>query len=290
MRADTGNGSETPPTSGKSPASGKTPSKARTGAGKVGIPADVAAMWVEYKRTKELTLRNQLVELYLPLVDYLSERIAERLPPCVGLDEVRSAGVLGLLDAIRGFDLSRGIKFETYCTVRVRGSILDELRSRDWAPRLVRSRTQKFGVAVRALQAQLGCKPTPQEIISKMGITTEEYEELQRDAARLAIYSLSQGDDNDDDTPSSGRFSSLVDRRHPDPVEELQKQEATGVVMGELEKKERRVLNLYYFEGLTMKEIGRRLNLSESRVCQIHGQALSRVRGELSARSDDLVA
>ena len=252
--------------------------------------AELQALWEEYKRTSKVDLRNRLVEAYLPLVDYLAERISERLPRCVGLDEVRSAGVLGLLDAVQGFDLSRGIKFETYCSLRVRGSILDELRSRDWAPRLVRNRAQKFGVAVLELQAKLGRKPTPPEIMKGLSLTTAEYEKLQNDVARLAIYSLSQSDDSGGDSEAPSRSQFLVDKRHPDPTLEIQRQEATGVVMNELEVRERAVLELYYFEGLTMKEIGKRLQLSESRVCQIHGQALSRVRDELAARSDELVA
>jgi len=249
---------------------------------------ELEAMWVEYKRTDEVDLRNRLIEAYLPLVDYLSERIAERLPRCVDVDEVRSAGVLGLLDAVKGFDLTRNIKFETYCSLRIRGSILDELRSRDWVPRLVRSRAQKFGVAVRKLQSELSRAPTAGEVIAHLKITGAEYEALQKDVARLAIFSLSQADDSDDDANGASRFASLVDSRHPDPLAELQKHEATGVVLGELIDKEREVLELYYFEGLTMKEIGKLLRLSESRVCQIHGQALLRLRGELAGRADDL--
>ncbi|MCE9636698.1 MAG: FliA/WhiG family RNA polymerase sigma factor [Planctomycetes bacterium] len=246
------------------------------------------AMWREYKRTSSVTLRNQIVEAYLPLVDYLSERIAERLPRCVGVDEVRSAGVLGLMDAVEGFDLERGIKFETYCSVRVRGSILDELRSRDWVPRLVRSRAQKFALAVRRLQGTLGRKPTPPEVMSDLGLKAEEYEELQRDLARLAIYSLSQTDDNDEDGHGGARSSTLVDRRHPDPVDMLQKREATGVILRDVDEKERQILALYYFECLTMKEIGRRLSLSESRVCQIHGEVIQRLRDALASKSEEL--
>lgn len=248
------------------------------------------AMWREYKRTSSVTLRNQIVEAYLPLVDYLSERIAERLPRCVDVDEVRSAGVLGLMDAVEGFDLERGIKFETYCSVRVRGSILDELRARDWVPRLVRSRAQKFAVAVRRLQGQLGRKPTPPEIMQELALQPEDYEELQRDIARLAIYSLSQTDDSDDDGHGASRSSSLVDRRHPDPVDLLQKREAIAVVLRGLDEKERSILALYYFEAITMKEIGRRLGLSESRVCQIHGEVLARLRDALAAKSEELTA
>ncbi len=251
---------------------------------------ELQALWEEYKRTSKVDLRNRLVEAYLPLVDYLSERISERLPRCVGLDEVRSAGVLGLLDAVQGFDLSRGIKFETYCSLRVRGSILDELRSRDWAPRLVRNRAQKFGVAVLQLQSKLGRKPTVEEIMNELGLSPEELDQVQNDAARLAIYSLSQSEDSNGDPEAPSRSQYLVDKRHPDPAAELQLQEATGVVLSELEDRERAVLRLYYFEGQTMKEIGLRLQLSESRVCQIHGQAVARIRGELGSRSEDLVS
>ena len=251
--------------------------------------AELQALWEEYKRTSNVELRNQLVEAYLPLVDYLAERIAERLPRCVGLDEVRSAGVVGLLDAVQGFDLSRGIKFETYCSLRVRGSILDELRSRDWAPRLVRNRAQKYARALQALQSKLGRKPTPPELMRELELTSKEFEKLQNDVARLAIYSLSQPDDGrgDSDTPARAQF--LVDQRNADPSDELQRQEATDVVLGELDERERAVLVLYYFEGMTMKEIGARLQLSESRVCQIHGQALTRVRDELQRRGADVL-
>jgi RNA polymerase sigma factor for flagellar operon FliA len=147
---------------------------------------------------------------------------------------------------------------------------------------------QKFAVAVRQLQGKLGRKPTDSEILAELKMTPDELTALQADTARLAIYSLNQGDDSDDDAIASSHFASLVDRRHPDPVDALQKQEATGVVMSELERKERQILRLYYFAGLTMKEIGQRLNLSESRVCQIHGQALERVRDELGSRSEEL--
>ncbi len=205
---------------------------------------ELEAMWAEYKRTERIDLRNRLIEAYLPLVDYLSERIAERLPRCVDVEEVRCAGVLGLMDAVEGFDLGRNIKFETYCSLRIRGSILDELRSRDWVPRLVRSRAQKFGQAVRTLQARLGRMPMPGEVIADLKISGEEYEGLLKDVSRLAIYSLSQSDGDDDDGNSGARFASLVDRRHPDPIVEFERREASGV-------------------------------------CQIHGQALERLRGEL---------
>ncbi len=251
---------------------------------------ELEAMWVEYKRTEEVDLRNRLIEAYLPLVDYLAERIAERLPRCVDLEEVRSAGVVGLMDAVEGFDLTRNIKFETYCSIRIRGSIIDELRSKDWVPRLVRSRAQKFGTAVRKLQARLGRVPTAGEIMDHLAITEEEYEALQRDVARLAIYSLSETTrvDEEDGGRENVRFLSLVDQRHPDALAQMQKYEAVSIVLGTLLDKERDVLELYYFESLTMKEIGKALRLSESRVCQIHGQVLERLRAELAPRKEAL--
>lgn len=252
---------------------------------------EIQRMWEEYKRTQRLDLRNRLVEAYLPLVNYLADRMAERLPRCVNVDEVRSAGVFGLLGAVEGFDLSRGIKFETYCSVRIRGSILDELRARDWIPRLVRTRGEKFRQQLRQLRSRLGRDPTDSEVLSTLGLSQEEYESRKRDleAVQQSHYSLSSRSEYDDNDAQQhrGHASALVDHRLPDPSHFLHAQEATGYVMDELGEKDREVLTLYYFDGLTMREVGERLGLSESRVCQIHGQAIRHLRGEFSARSDE---
>jgi len=259
---------------------------------------ELETMWVEYMGSREIGLRNRLIEAYLPLVDYLAERIHERLPRCVELDEVRAAAEDGLMDAVGGFDLARNIKFETYASLRIRGAILDGLRSRDWVPRLVRSRAQKFGVAVRKLQAKIGRPPAPNEIMTELKISLEEYELLLKDVARLAIYSLDQhrGDEGNSyeaglETGSENRFlDRLVDSRHPDPIKELEKHEVTGFILGELIDKEREILELYYFEFLTMKEIGKLLRLSESRVCQIHGQAINRLKGAFAEHLEPFAA
>lgn len=252
---------------------------------------EIQSMWEEYKRTSRLELRNRLVEAYLPLVNYLADRMAERLPRCVNVDEVRSAGVFGLLGAVEGFDLQRGIKFETYCSVRIRGSILDELRARDWIPRLVRTRGEKFRQQLRQIRSRLGRDPTDQEVLTSLGLSPGEYEGLQRDleAVKQAHYSLSSRNEYEENDVGrqQAHASALVDHRLADPSAFLHAQEATGYVMDELGEKEREVLQLYYFDGLTMKEVGERMELSESRVCQIHGQAIRHLRGEFAARSDE---
>jgi RNA polymerase sigma factor for flagellar operon FliA len=249
---------------------------------------ELEAMWVEYKQTGEVVLRNKLVEAYLPVVDYLAERIGERLPRSVSIDDVRSAGVIGLLDAVERFDLARNIKFETFCSLRIRGSILDELRSIDWVPRLVRSKAQKFILAVRKLEAELGHAATAHEIITRLKITPTEYEDTLKDVELLKIYSLTEVTGAHGEGDSIGiRLNSLTKRDDLDPIFETEKHEIVQLTREELDDKEREVFNLHYFEGLPFKEIGRLLHLSESRICQIHGEAIIRIREKLSNEPED---
>ena len=135
---------------------------------------DIKQVWVDYKKEKTERLRNILMENYLHLVRYNAERIHQKLPDEVELDDLMSSGIFGLMDAIEAFDLDRGVKFETYCAPRIRGAILDELRSMDWVPRLVRSRAQKMGQVTKQLQVELGREPTSQEIANKLAISMEE--------------------------------------------------------------------------------------------------------------------
>src|ERR1700728_1344965 len=136
---------------------------------------DVKQVWIEYKKTKTEKLRNALMENYLHLVRYNAERIHVKLPDEVELDDLMSAGIFGLMDAINAFDLERGVKFETYCAPRIRGAILDELRSMDWVPRLVRSRAHKLDTAAKALEAELGRSPTNHEIASRLKVSIPEF-------------------------------------------------------------------------------------------------------------------
>ncbi|MEK6247766.1 MAG: sigma-70 family RNA polymerase sigma factor, partial [Planctomycetales bacterium] len=140
---------------------------------------EIAQMWIEFKADmSQLELRNRLVENYLPLVKYNGERIWSRLPEGVELDDLISAGIFGLLDAINAFDLERGIKFETYCVPRIRGAMLDELRSMDWVPRLVRSKASKLNEAIKTLETRLGRQPSETELSEHMGLSCKELEKM----------------------------------------------------------------------------------------------------------------
>src|SRR5438093_9768652 len=146
------------------------------------VDVDVQQLWRDYRAEPTTELRNQLVELYLPLVKYNAERIWARLPEGVDLDDLISAGVFGLMDAIDAFDLGRGVKFETYCVPRIRGAMLDELRTMDWVPRLVRSQHTKLEEARKSLEAEFGRPPRPDEMATKLGVTLQDYEKMHGDA------------------------------------------------------------------------------------------------------------
>src|SRR6188508_1504420 len=153
---------------------------------------DIAQVWTDYKKTKTQQLRNVLMENYLHLVRYNAERIHVKLPDEVELDDLMSAGVFGLMDAIDAFDLERGVKFETYCVPRIRGAMLDELRTMDWVPRLVRSKASKLEAARKEAEAELGRPPTDGEVSQKLGIPIEEYEKMKSEASAVNLVSLNK--------------------------------------------------------------------------------------------------
>jgi len=247
-------------------------------------------LWTRYKRTGEIGARNELVENYLPLVEFLSDRILQRLPRCVEGDDLRSAGVFGLMAAIDGFDLSRGIKFETYCSVRVRGAILDELRARDWVPRVVRAKAQKREAAIRELSARFGRAPLVHEIARHLDWTEKDVDEAARAAGGAAVLSLGGGEDASE-RAGGGRLDSLEDYREGgDPVRRVQPRDVAALVYRSLTPKERQVVVLYYYEQITMREIGEILGLSESRVCQIHSRVVRRLRERLHPMREELLA
>src|SRR6266852_9797133 len=150
------------------------------------VDVDVQQLWQDYRAHPTVELRNQLVENYLPLVKYNAERIWARLPEGVELDDLVSAGVFGLMDAIEAFDLDRGVKFETYCVPRIRGAMLDELRTMDWVPRLVRSKASKMEEARKMLEAQLGRPPRADEMAERLGVTIDEFQKMHADATAVS--------------------------------------------------------------------------------------------------------
>lgn len=234
-------------------------------------------LWRAYKATGDQNLRNLLIEKYYPMVRYISERLLQTLPKSIELDDLCSAGLFGLMDAIDGFDLERGIKFKTYCTTRIRGAILDELRSQDWVPRLVRVKANRLERAWYELEARFGREPTTAELARTLGLDLDQMQAEIREAAPRAIFSLSDAWDDEEDHPME-KIDVLEDRKGPDPVAQLHRQDVMDRLLSSLTPKEQYILRLYYEQNLTMREIGELLSLTESRVCQIHSNVMERLK------------
>jgi RNA polymerase sigma factor for flagellar operon FliA len=249
--------------------------------------AETALLWADYKQTHRESTRNKLVRRYLPLVRYNSERIWSKLPDGVELDDLIQAGTFGLMGAIDSYDLERGVKFETYCAARIRGAILDELRNMDWVPRLVRSRAHQLEKAVRDLEINLGRAPTEGEIADRLEMTMEEFHKLKREATAVALVSLSRKWFETDSHKDICEIDLLQDRRGSNPLSSMQKKDLRTLMTRGLSKQERLILLLYYYEEMTMKEIGGALDLSESRVSQMHSSILARLKAQLTDRRQE---
>jgi RNA polymerase sigma factor FliA len=245
---------------------------------------DVQQVWRDYRAEPTVDLRNQLVERYLSLVRYNAERIWSRLPEGVDLDDLISAGVFGLMDAIDAFDLDRGVKFETYCVPRIRGAMLDELRTMDWVPRLVRSKHTKLEEARKQLEASLGRPPRADEMAAKMAVTIEEFEKLAGDATAVSLVSLNKKWYETDSYKDVREIDILEDKKAEDPTHRLQNRDLMRLVTRGLNRNERLIIILYYYEDMTMKEIGATLDLSESRVSQMHSSIVNRLQQQLAKR------
>jgi len=248
---------------------------------------DLPAVWAEFRKTASETLRNLLVEHYLPLVKSNSERLWSKLPDEVQLDDLISAGCDGLRDAIEMFDLKRGVKFETYCGARIKGAILDALRNSDWVPRLVRHRATQLMQSRHKLENMLGRGPTHHELAQFMALSEKEFEHLRRDASAVGMFSLDRKFATSDSSRDIREADLVADRRAEDPLRPMQVDDLKRLITKGLAKNERLILLLYYYEGMTMKEIGATLKLSESRVSQMHTAIIERLKGQLGGRSDD---
>ena len=224
---------------------------------------DVKKLWKHYDdKGQPERLRNYFMERYLPLVRYNSERIYARLPDEVDIEDLMSAGLFGLMDAIDAFDLERGVKFETYCAPRIRGAILDELRTMDWVPRLVRSRTAKVDGARNALIQKFGREPTKAEIAQHLGVDSEEYKKIDRDGSPVGVVSLSRNWRQSDGNRELREIDVIKDSRQVNPLGETQRRDLKDLVTKGLSRAERLIVVLYYYEEMTMKEIGTTLDLS----------------------------
>ena len=241
--------------------------------------ADFKDLWDAYEETRAPEVKQKIIEAFFPLVKYLAERMSTTLPASVETDDLISMGTFGLIEAIDRFDRSRGFQFKTYCTARIRGAILDNLRTNDWVPRLVRLRTNMVDKTLRRLYAEYGREPTDVEMANAFEMTMEEYEKLRKEATPTSMLSLTD-DSGNDDGESGGRMVDLIGDKEEDdaPRHAQQRRDVRDLFFKSLNEKEQIVVQYYYYEGLSMREIANMLRLTESRVCQIHSKVIKRLR------------
>lgn len=244
----------------------------------------IERVWEQFHKTHNEQSRNFLMEHYRYLVRYTAERVHTKLPGKVEVDDLISAGTFGLMDAIDAFDPARGVKFETYCSPRIRGSILDELRSMDWVPRLVRARAHQLARAKQSLEAHLGRKPRKEELAEEMDMDIEEFNRLQQDAEAVGIVSLNSQYGDEESEKDIRELDIVKDKKSEEPPIEAQKRDLKELLTKGLTRAERLIVVLYYYEEMTMKEIGATLDLSESRVSQMHSSILARLKAQLNTR------
>jgi len=245
---------------------------------------DVSALWAKYKEAGDKDAREHLILHYSSLVKYVAGRLSSGLPQTVETADLISYGLFGLIDAIEKFDLQRGIKFETYAIARIKGAIIDELRSMDWVPRSVRARARKLENAYVTLENRLRRMPTDAEIAEEMGISIEEFHDTLSKLSYTSVVSFEElwiGGHRDERTDAA---ASIQDHTSADPVALFETQEVKDILAQAIERlpeRERIVITLYYYEGLTLKEIGKVLGVTESRVSQLHTKSVLRLRARL---------
>lgn len=251
------------------------------------VEAGIVALWRDYGATGDRTLRDRLMLHYAPLVKYVAGRVGTGLPAHIDVADLVQSGIFGLVDAIEKFEPERGLKFETYAMQRIRGAILDELRSQDWVPRSIRGRARDVERALERLSSQLQRTPTDVELAAELGITLHELRDLYGQLQLTSVMAL-------DELIVSGRGTAsladtLADDRATDPVAGLVDQDnrrQLADAIAQLAERDRVVVTLYYFENLTLAEIGKVLGVTESRVCQLHTRAVLRLRTKLVEQVD----
>ncbi|MFE3196720.1 RNA polymerase sigma factor WhiG [Embleya sp. NPDC055664] len=243
-------------------------------------------LWSDFKRSGDPTLRERLILNYSPLVKYVAGRVGVGLPANVDQADFVSYGMFGLIDAIEKFDLDRAIKFETYAISRIRGAIIDELRALDWIPRSVRQKARAVELAYAGLEAKLNRTPSEVEVAREMGIALEDLHAIFSQLSLINVMALDEllhtGQDGGD---RLSLVDTLEDTTADDPVEVAESREMRHLLaraVNALPEREKTVVTLYYFEGLTLSQIGQVLGVTESRTCQIHTKAVLQLRGKLS--------
>ena len=249
------------------------------------IDPDLERLWAEYKADNTQALRDQLIVHYSPLVKYVAGRVASGLPQNVDQADLVSYGIFGLIDAIEKFSLDRGFKFETYAISRIKGSILDELRSIDWVPRSVRAKARAMENAYSKLQGELHRTPSDAELAEELDLTDDQLQATLGQISFTGLVALDEMLAGSDRGDSMTMGDTLADDGLG-PVAAYEVEEMRHILAGaiaRLPEREKTVLTLYYYEGLTLAEIGSILGVTESRVCQIHTKAVIQLRSRMAA-------
>jgi RNA polymerase sigma factor for flagellar operon FliA len=248
-------------------------------------PSSVERLWEEFKLKASADARERLILHYAPLVKYVAGRVSVGLPPNIEQADLVSYGIFGLIDAIEKYDLERGIKFETYAISRIKGAIIDELRAIDWIPRSVRFKAREVEKAYVALENRLHRSPSDAEVAQQLGITTDELHQIFNQISFVSVVALDEllsvGSERGD---RLSLVDTLEDKGAEDPVAIFESQEMKGILAGAINRlgeREKIVITLYYYEGLTLAEIGQVLGVTESRVCQMHTKAVLQLRAKM---------
>ena len=252
--------------------------------------ARLTALWQDYKATADPNLRDQLILHYSPLVKYVAGRVGVGLPSNIDQADLVSYGIFGLIDAIAKFDLERAIKFETYAISRIRGAIIDELRSIDWIPRSIRTKARDVERAYSTLEAKLQRSPSEQEVANELGVPVDSLRKIFSQVSFVNVVALDEllhvGGERGDKTTLG---DSLADPKADDPVSLFEGEETRYILadsVAALPDREKIVVTLYYYEGLTLNEIGQVLGVTESRACQLHTKAVLQLRAKMADAAD----
>jgi RNA polymerase sigma factor FliA len=228
--------------------------------------------------------REELILRYAPLVKYIAHRLAMRLPPHISVEDLMSAGVIGLMDALTKFDAGKNVQFKTYAEFRIRGAILDELRSLDWVPRSVRQKATEIERTCLELERKKGRPAEDEEVAEALGVSMDQYHRLMKEVGGLSVIDTEGKRERDGTSGEEDLFEQIGDEKGKDPFEALSVNELKQALAGavdELTPKEKTVISLYYYDELTLKEIGEVLGFTESRICQIHTKAILKLRGKI---------
>jgi RNA polymerase sigma factor for flagellar operon FliA len=254
------------------------------------VEAAIAELWRDFKDSGDPRLRERLILHYSPLVKYVAGRVGVGLPPNIEQADLVSYGIFGLIDAIEKFDIARAIKFETYAISRIKGAIIDELRAIDWIPRSVRYKAREVEKAYAALEARLHRTPTEPEVAEELGIGLEELHQIFSQVSFVNVIALDEllnvGGERGD---KLSLVDTLEDTKAEDPVMAFETEETKYLLaraINTLPEREKIVVTLYYYEGLTLAEIGQVLGVTESRICQMHTKAVLQLRAKLADQRD----